>query len=89
MLVSFNDIRMVLRMFTNDKGSHEIATSPSLKRAWYAQGSVCFSCNVAKQRYDCWLLLLSNVFCLLTLDRVKEDEMGRACNTNGGEEECR
>jgi hypothetical protein len=31
-------------MFVNDKGSHEIETSRSLKRAWYAR----YSCNVAK-----------------------------------------
>jgi hypothetical protein len=37
-------------MFANDKGSHEIETSRSLKRAWHAQGSVRFSCDVAKQR---------------------------------------
>jgi hypothetical protein len=25
---------------------------------------------------------------VIRMNQVKEDEMGRACNTNGGEEEC-
>jgi hypothetical protein len=27
-------------------------------------------------------------FVLFSIPRAKEDEMGRACSTNGGEEEC-
>jgi hypothetical protein len=26
--------------------------------------------------------------CIMRNNQVKEDEMGRACSTNGGEEEC-
>jgi hypothetical protein len=36
-------------------------------------------------------LPLFNIYLLLPLltnDQVKEDEMGRACSTNGGKDEC-
>jgi hypothetical protein len=31
---------------------------------------------------------ITNVEIINLNDQVKEDEMGRACSTNGGEEEC-
>jgi hypothetical protein len=35
-----------------------------------------------------FLYLFSFLFVFLSFDQVKEDEMGRVCSTNGGDEEC-